>query len=54
MESKKIDTSELICKTEVDSQTQKKTYGYQWGNFGEETNQEFRIKIYTLIYKIDN
>ena len=31
----KNDTNELICKTEIDSQTNRKqTYGYQRGNVG--------------------
>ena len=28
------DTNELIYKTETDSQTQRRTYGYQWGTVG--------------------
>ena len=45
----KNNTNELIYKTETDSQTQKQTYGYQWGKGGG-INQEYGINRYTPIY----
>ena len=43
-------TNELIYKTGTDSQTQKKTHGYQrkWKSGGK--NQEFGINRYKLLY----
>ena len=50
---KKYDTNELIYKTEIDSQIQKKNL---WlpkriaGKGGGYINQEFEVNIYTLLY----
>ena len=40
----------LLTKTETDSQTLKKKFGYQRGKVGGGLNQEFQINIYTLLY----
>ena len=49
MESKKKDTNELIYKTEIDSQTQKTSLWLLRGKV-EGINQEFGVKIYTVLY----
>ena len=69
MQNIKYNINELIYETEIDSQTQKKTglpngivegegrdeYGYQRGKEGRGgINQEFGLRIYTTINKIDN
>ena len=49
---KKNDTTELICKIEIDSQTENKHMVTKGGNGGG-INQEFGINRYTTIYKIE-
>ena len=52
MESKKNDTSELICKTEKDHRH--RNYGYQRGNGGRREKLEGGDwHIYTTVYKVD-
>ena len=46
---KKNDTHELIYKTEIDSQTQKTSLWLLRGKV-EGINQEFGVKIYTVLY----
>ena len=51
MESKKIDTNELIYKKETDAQTQKTNLWLPKGKGGEGgINQEFGISRYKLLY----
>ena len=47
-----MDKNDLIYKTEVDSQTQKTTYGYQ-REWGREKLGVWNEHIHTTIYKID-
>ena len=50
----KNNTSELIHKTETDSQTQKTNLWLPKGKEGEKgINQEFGINIYILLHKTD-
>ena len=46
----KNDTSELIYKTEIDSQTEKTNLWLPKGKKGEGINWEFGIDRYTLLY----
>ena len=46
----KINTNELIYKTETDSQMWKITYGYQRGKSGGGINQEYGFNRYTPLY----
>ena len=50
LESKKHDTNELICKTEIDPHTQKTNLRLPGGKWGGGINWETWIDIYTLLY----
>ena len=48
---KKKNTNELICKTEIDSQTQKTNLGLPKGKGGKGgINYEFGVNRYTVLY----
>ena len=47
------DATELIYKTETDSQTQKTSLWLPIGKGGKGINQEFGINMYTNKYKIN-